>query len=50
VTFGKDNEQLVFEMFKNKFNKEVNIRHCGLFIDVEYGYLAASPDGKKFTH
>lgn len=43
MEYGKIKEPLV----KEKFSLENNIliRECGLFIDIERGYLGATPDG-----
>ncbi|KAG0417891.1 hypothetical protein HPB47_005279, partial [Ixodes persulcatus] len=41
--YGRDNEPKAIERLET--DKGVNVKKCGLFVDREYPYLAATPDG-----
>lgn len=43
IEFGRQNEKVVIRQFENQYNKTV--RPCGLFVDEQYPFLGASPDG-----
>lgn len=43
VTFGRDNEMKVIEMYQERTGKTV--KPCGLFVDQQNVFLGASPDG-----
>lgn len=43
TSWGKEHERIAKEEFEEK--KSVKIEECGLFIDGEQNYLAATPDG-----
>lgn len=41
--YGKINEKIAVEKFAAEYH--VTVQPSGLFIDLEYGFLGASPDG-----
>lgn len=41
--YGKNNEQKAIKAYEEKTGEEVT--ECGLFVDLKYGFLGASPDG-----
>ncbi|KAF0747565.1 YqaJ domain-containing protein, partial [Aphis craccivora] len=43
IEFERQNEKVVIRQFENQYNKTV--RPCGLFVDEQYPFLGASPDG-----
>ncbi|CAN8019815.1 unnamed protein product [Ixodes persulcatus] len=43
MQYGRDNEPKAIERLET--DKGVNVKKCGLFVDREYPYLAATPDG-----
>ncbi|CAN7937485.1 unnamed protein product [Ixodes hexagonus] len=43
MQYGRDNEPKVIERLET--DKGVSVQKCGLFVDREYPYLAATPDG-----
>ncbi|EFN75127.1 hypothetical protein EAI_06863, partial [Harpegnathos saltator] len=43
MKYGRDMEELAKKELATKLNKEIKV--CGLFIDYENPFLAASPDG-----
>ncbi|KAF0685499.1 Exonuclease, partial [Aphis craccivora] len=43
VEYGRDMENIAKQYFEDMYNFQ--IVSCGLFIDMEYSFLAASPDG-----
>lgn len=44
TAYGKANEAVAISFFEETTGKKVN--PSGLFVDLEYGFLGASPDGK----
>lgn len=44
MMYGQQNEHVAKSMFMQQYGKIV--RPSGLFIDEDFGFLAASPDGK----
>lgn len=42
IQHGKINES---EAIRTYEKKGIEVRSCGLFVDMQYGFLAASPDG-----
>lgn len=44
TVFGQQNENVARNLFMTNCQKHVRL--SGLFIDEEYGFLGASPDGK----
>lgn len=43
IQHGKINEPEAIRTYEKK--KSIKVRSCGLFVDMQYGFLAASPDG-----
>lgn len=43
MSYGQLNESVARTLFTEKMKK--NVRPAGLFIDKEFGFLGASPDG-----
>ena len=43
IKYGKDNEQTSIDQLSAKLN--IRINRCGLFIDKEFPFLGATPDG-----
>ena len=43
VKWGKSNEKVAIDEYKRA--TEVEVKKCGLFVDIETSYLAGSPDG-----
>ncbi|XP_064479311.1 uncharacterized protein LOC135392531 [Ornithodoros turicata] len=41
--YGKQNEDVAIRLYEAQRN--CSVQKCGLFVDLEYGFLAASPDG-----
>lgn len=46
MMYGRQNESVARTFFIENYNKQV--RQAGLFIDQQYGFLGASPDGNIF--
>lgn len=44
MLYGQQNEIVARSMYMQQYGKTV--RPSGIFIDEEFGFLAASPDGK----
>lgn len=43
ISHGKKNEKIAFEQLSNQM--KIDIRQCGLFLDENYPFLGATPDG-----
>lgn len=44
VEYGKKNEIVAIKLFEKE--KNLKVKPSGLYVDTEYGYLGASPDGR----
>lgn len=47
TVYGKTMEAVAIKTLENK--RGIIVQKSGLFVDLEYGYLAASPDGMHFN-
>ena len=46
VRYGKDHEKFaIAELNKFLSASDLHVEECGLFVDADKGFLAASPDG-----
>lgn len=45
IAWGQSNETKAFELFVASYGGGKQFRKCGIFVDLERNYLAASPDG-----
>lgn len=47
LEYGIAKEKVAIGLFENKY--DVRVMESGIWVDVEYGFLAASPDGNKYS-